>query len=107
VESILAARPWGGDRLSERFGHRCTAQPREGIAIASFLGCIDFTVVNTAIPAIQAEFAASIEQLQWAVTLFVMALSAFMVIAGRLASLHGRRHAMYLGLALFGCASLS
>ncbi|MFZ4877945.1 DHA2 family efflux MFS transporter permease subunit [Janthinobacterium sp. Mn2066] len=77
-----------------------------GIAIASFLGCIDFTIVNTAIPAIQADLAASVEQVQWVVTVFVMALSACMVAAGRLADLLGRRRLLYLGMLVFGLASL-
>jgi len=77
-----------------------------GIAIASFLGCIDFTIVNTAIPAIQSELHASIEQTQWVVTMFVMALCSFMVAAGRLADLYGRRGALYAGILVFALASL-
>ncbi len=77
-----------------------------GVAIASFLGCIDFTIVNTAIPAIQQDLGASIEASQWIVTAFVMALSTFMVAAGRVADLHGRRRALYAGMLLFGAASL-
>ncbi|MBB5610785.1 MULTISPECIES: DHA2 family efflux MFS transporter permease subunit [unclassified Janthinobacterium] len=77
-----------------------------GIAIASFLGCIDFTIVNTAIPAIQGQLSASVDQVQWVVTVFVMALSACMVAAGRLADLLGRRRLLYLGMLVFGLASL-
>lgn len=77
-----------------------------GVAIASFLGCIDFTVVNTAIPAIQADLDASVSTVQWVITLFVVALSTCMVAAGRLADRHGRRRALYVGMALFGVASL-
>lgn len=77
-----------------------------GIAIASFLGCIDFTIVNTAIPAIQRSLSAEVEQAQWIVTVFVMALSACMVAAGRLADLLGRRRLLYAGMLAFGAASL-
>lgn len=77
-----------------------------GVAIASFLGCVDFTVVNTALPAMQQDLGASIAQSQWVVTAFVMALSVFMVAAGRLADLHGRRRVLYAGMLLFGLASL-
>ena len=77
-----------------------------GISIASFLGCIDFTIVNTAIPAIQTELNASIDQSQWVVTMFVMALCSFMVAAGRLADLYGRRGALYTGMLVFALASL-
>lgn len=55
-----------------------------GISIASFLGCIDFTIVNTTIPAIQRELAASLSSVQWVMTLFVMALCAFMVSGWRI-----------------------
>lgn len=77
-----------------------------GISIASFLGCIDFTIVNTTIPAIQRELAAPLSQVQWVMTLFVMALCAFMVSAGRLADLYGRRRVLYCGMLVFSGASL-
>lgn len=77
-----------------------------GISIASFLGCIDFTVVNTAIPAIAQDMSASIHRVQWVVSLFLMALCAFMVTAGRLADLYGRRRMLYLAMIAFGLSSL-
>ena len=77
-----------------------------GVGIASFLGCIDFTIVNTAIPALRAELGMSVGDAQWVVTAFVMALTATMVASGRLADLHGRRRALYAGMALFGLGSL-
>lgn len=78
-----------------------------GVAIASFLGCIDFTIVNTALPALGQELGISLEHSQWLVTAFVMALSAFMVSAGRLADLFGRRRVMLVAMAAFGLASLA
>ncbi|MFJ4376340.1 MFS transporter [Pseudomonas japonica] len=78
-----------------------------GVAIASFLGCIDFTIVNTALPALSGELGIALDQAQWLITVFVMALSAFMVSAGRLADLFGRRRVMLIAMALFGLASLA
>lgn len=46
------------------------------------------------------------EQARWIVTVFVMALSACMVAAGRLADLLGRRRLLYAGMLVFGAASL-
>ncbi|MCC2624601.1 MAG: family efflux transporter permease subunit [Burkholderiales bacterium] len=77
-----------------------------GVSIASFLGCIDFTIVNTALPAIQAGFAVDIAMLQWVINIFLLALSAFMVLAGRMADIYGRRKMLYIGLSLFGLSSL-
>ncbi|CAB3756541.1 MULTISPECIES: DHA2 family efflux MFS transporter permease subunit [Burkholderia] len=77
-----------------------------GVAIASFLGCIDFTIVNTAIPEIRSSFHADIDQVQWVVTAFVIALSSCTIPVGRLADRHGRRRVMLASMAGFGVASL-
>jgi EmrB/QacA subfamily drug resistance transporter len=77
-----------------------------GISLASFLGCIDFTIVNTALPAIQSNLHASMGQLQWIINIFLLALCSFMVVAGRLADIHGRRLVMYIGMLGFGVTSL-
>jgi EmrB/QacA subfamily drug resistance transporter len=77
-----------------------------GVGIASFLGCIDFTIVNTALPAIQTGLNATVTELQWIINIFILALSTFMVIMGRLADIYGRRLVLYIGMIVFGCASL-
>ncbi|PHM39637.1 transport protein QacB [Xenorhabdus mauleonii] len=77
-----------------------------GICIASFLGCIDLTVVNTIIPAIGREFNTSLRETQWITSVFMIALSAFMVPMGTLADTFGRKKVLIWGLVLFGAASL-
>ncbi|MDC9593964.1 MFS transporter [Xenorhabdus sp. IM139775] len=77
-----------------------------GICIASFLGCIDLTVVNTIIPAIGREFNTSLRETQWITSVFMIALSAFMVPVGTLADSFGRKKILVWGLMLFGAASL-
>ena len=77
-----------------------------GLCIAGFLGCLDLTIVNTALPAIQSNLDASVIQLQWVMTILLLALTTFMVIAGKLGDLYGRRLCLYIGLILFGLSSL-
>ena len=77
-----------------------------GVGIASFLGCIDFTIVNTALPALRADLHATVTQLQWLINIFLLALSAFMVVMGRVADLYGRRRVLFAGAVGFGLASL-
>ncbi|GAA4554462.1 MFS transporter [Amycolatopsis samaneae] len=77
-----------------------------GVGILSFLGCIDLTIVNTAAPQIRRELGATVTQTQLAVNVFVVALSMFMVAAGRLSDRCGRRRVLYLGAVLFGLSSL-
>ena len=61
-----------------------------GISIAGFLGCLDLTIVNTALPAIQTDLGLSVTQLQWVMTILLLALTSCMVIAGKLGDLYGR-----------------
>jgi EmrB/QacA subfamily drug resistance transporter len=77
-----------------------------GISVAGFLGCLDLTIVNTALPAIQSEFNIGLSQLQWVMNILLLALTAFMVISGKLADLYGRRLCFYIGMGLFAIASL-
>ncbi|WP_426575372.1 MFS transporter (plasmid) [Xenorhabdus stockiae] len=77
-----------------------------GICIASFLGCIDLTVVNTILPAIGREFNTPLRETQWITSIFMIALSAFMVPIGTFADSRGRKKTLILGLILFGIASL-
>nr|WP_314419500.1 MFS transporter [uncultured Erwinia sp.] len=77
-----------------------------GICIASFAGCLDFTIVNTALPAIQQHFPAGLDAVQWVMTVFVIALCCCMVLATRLADRYGRREVLYGGMLLFTLASL-
>lgn len=77
-----------------------------GISISGFLGCLDLTIVNTALPAIQTNFKISVTELQWVITILLIALTTFMVIAGKLADLYGRRLCLYIGMGLFAFSSL-
>src|SRR3990167_1796955 len=76
------------------------------ICMASFLGCLDLTIVNTALPAIQQSMNTNINVLQWVMTGLLAALSSTMVLSGRLGDLFGHRRLMLVGLILFGGASL-
>lgn len=81
-----------------------------GTLICSSLSCfvayIDFAIVNTALPAIQEDLSASVLQLQWMMSAFVLAVSVLMVTMGRFADLFGRRLMNVVGVALFGLFSL-
>lgn len=77
-----------------------------GVSIASFLGCVDFTIVNTALPAIQVGLNTTVTELQWIINIFILALSTFMVVMGRLADIYGRRLVLYIGMIVFCLSSL-
>lgn len=77
-----------------------------GVSMASFMGCLDFTIVNTALPSIESALNANVNQLQWVINIFILALSTLMVIMGRLADIYGRRKLLYIGIVVFGLSSL-
>lgn len=76
------------------------------ICMASFLGCLDLTIVNTALPAIKTAFHVDMDTLQWVMTALLLTLSSTMVLAGKIADIVGQRTVMLFGLILFGLASL-
>lgn len=67
---------------------------------------LDITIVNVALPDIASELDADFEDLQWVVDAYALTLAAFMLTAGALADLLGRRRIFVAGLAVFTVASL-
>jgi NTE family protein len=84
--------------------------PRTVLAIASVgaaLAFLDATIVNIAFPDIVRSFPdASISSLSWVLNAYNIVFAAFLVAAGRLADLLGRRRVFVVGLQLFTFASL-
>jgi EmrB/QacA subfamily drug resistance transporter len=75
--------------------------------LAQFLGVLDMTVVNVALPPIRADLGFSTTGLQWVVSAYTLSCAGFLLLGGRAADLFGRRHILCAGLALFGVASLA
>ncbi|MEJ0017647.1 MAG: MFS transporter [Acetobacteraceae bacterium] len=75
------------------------------ILIGSFLAFLDFFIVNIALPAMQAEFAARPAQLQLIVAAYGIGFSVFLITGGRLGDIFGRKRIFLLGIAGFTLAS--
>ncbi|MFT8917703.1 MAG: DHA2 family efflux MFS transporter permease subunit [Oenococcus sp.] len=73
-----------------------------GLAIAMFMGILDGTIVNIALPGIMTHFNATLSDTSWIVTTYVLALAIFTIVAAKLADQFGRKKFMILGLLLFG-----
>jgi EmrB/QacA subfamily drug resistance transporter len=80
------------------------------ILIATILGSsmafIDSTVVNVALPAIQANFHATVVDVQWVVESYGLLLGALILVGGSLGDLFGRRRIFLVGVAVFAVASM-
>jgi MFS family permease len=76
------------------------------LCVAQFVVVLDATIVAIALPDIQDTLHVATADLQWVVTAYTLAFAGFLVLAGRLADLHGRRRVFMAGMALFTTASL-
>jgi len=77
------------------------------LCVAQFVVVLDATIVAIALPAVQRSLHVATADLQWVVSAYTLAFAGFLVLAGRLADLHGRRRVFMAGLALFAGASLA
>jgi EmrB/QacA subfamily drug resistance transporter len=73
--------------------------------LGSSLAFIDGTVVNVALPAVQANFHATVVDLQWVVESYGLFLGALILVGGSLGDLFGRRLIFVIGVAIFALAS--
>ena len=84
--------------------------PRTVLAVASLgaaVAFVDATIVNIAFPNIEGSFkGTSISTLSWVLNAYNIVFASFLVAAGRIADLLGRRRLFVLGLELFTFASL-
>src|ERR1700761_3531149 len=67
---------------------------------------LDMTIVNVALPSIQADLGFSQSSLAWVVNAYLIAFAGLLLLAGRLGDLAGRRNVFVTGLGVFTLASL-
>lgn len=73
---------------------------------ASAMASLDATVVNVALPHIGQEFGASVSELQWVLTGYLLALASLILLGGALGDRFGRRRVFMIGTIWFAAASL-
>ena len=76
------------------------------VCLATFMLLLDVTIVNVALPSIERALDASFSDLQWVVDAYALTLAAFLLTAGSIADLVGRRRVFVAGVGLFTAASL-
>jgi EmrB/QacA subfamily drug resistance transporter len=76
------------------------------VCLGTFMLLLDITIVNVALPDIQRALNSSFSDLQWIVDAYALTLAAFLLTAGSLADMYGRRLLYLIGLVVFTCASV-
>jgi EmrB/QacA subfamily drug resistance transporter len=89
----------------------CAERSKPWVLAATILGSsmafIDGSVVSVALPAMQADLAAPMRELQWIVNSYMLMLSALILVAGAAADRFGRRRLFMLGTGVFAVASVA
>jgi EmrB/QacA subfamily drug resistance transporter len=75
--------------------------------VAQFMVILDLSIVNVALPSIQASLGFTAIGLQWVVDAYSIIFAGFLMLGGRLADTFGQRRSLAAALLLFGLASLA
>jgi EmrB/QacA subfamily drug resistance transporter len=71
-----------------------------------FITYLDTTILNVALPTIQADLHASLSGLQWVADAYLLVLASLLLLAGSMADRFGRRRLFGIGLTAFSIGSL-
>jgi EmrB/QacA subfamily drug resistance transporter len=75
------------------------------VCLAQLMIVLDGTIVNVALPSIQRDLHFTQGNLTWVINAFLIAIGSFLLLAGRLGDLLGRKRVFLSGVALFTVAS--
>ena len=76
------------------------------VCLAQLMVVLDVTIVNVALPSIQHDLHFSQANLTWVVNAFLVTFGSFLLLAGRIGDLVGRKRVFLAGVATFTVASL-
>src|SRR5262245_44248492 len=74
--------------------------------VGSSMAFVDATVVNVALPALQADLHATITDVQWVIEAYALFLGALILIGGSLGDQVGRKRTFLAGVVFFTAASV-
>jgi EmrB/QacA subfamily drug resistance transporter len=77
------------------------------VCMAQFMVILDATIVNVALPSIQADLGMSEADLQWVVNAYALTFGGFLLLGGRAGDLAGRKLVFLTGVVIFSSASLA
>ena len=76
-----------------------------GTCMGLFVLMLDSTVINVALPAIARDLDATTAGLQWVLNAYLLVMAAFVISAGRVGDIVGRRRVFLIGMAAFAAGS--
>lgn len=100
---------WLLQRKSDETNGAVSANNRRlmtGLSLAMLLASLGTSIANVALPELTRALGASLEEVQWVVLAYLLAVTVLIVGAGRLGDLIGRRRLLLAGITVFTTASL-
>jgi EmrB/QacA subfamily drug resistance transporter len=76
------------------------------VCLAQLMNVLDTTIVNVALPTIQRDLHFSQSNLTWVINAFLITFGSFLLLAGRLGDLVGRKRVFLTGVTIFTAASV-
>jgi EmrB/QacA subfamily drug resistance transporter len=71
------------------------------VGVGSMLGGIDLSVANIVLPVVRREFGCSVATIEWAVSIYLLAVCGFLLSFGRLGDLRGQKRLYITGFVVF------
>ena len=78
-----------------------------GLVLALFMGALDATIVNIALPNIMEDLHTGLTDTSSVATIYVLAMSVFIITVSKLADIYGRKLVMLIGVVIFGIFSFA
>src|SRR6266545_7892906 len=75
------------------------------IALGTFMGYLDSSIVNIALPTLTRYFQADLSVIKWVVTSYLLMITSLVVIFGRIADMYDRKRLYIFGLIVFTFSS--
>lgn len=88
------------DGLPHRWAILCT------VLVMTFMGCLDSSIVNVALPVMSRELGVDMSQIQWVASIYLVVNCASILVFGRLGDLIGKVRVFQAGVLLFTVGSL-
>lgn len=76
------------------------------LCLCVFLGIVENTILNVALPSLRADLGASTGELQWITDAYVLVFAGFVLVAATVADRVGRKGALLAGLGVIGVFSM-
>ncbi|WP_310937669.1 MFS transporter [Clostridium sp. SHJSY1] len=76
------------------------------VLVGSFMTTLDINIVNVALPQMASSLAVDLDSIQWVVTSYLLIISTFVLMFGRLADMKGKKNIYQNGFLIFSLGSL-